>query len=101
MNTAQKLTLAVGAVLLALNFVFPYTSYPIKEQSEDGLRFRSTVRTGFVPVWKALAEHEKATLKGNPFDDTIIQWPIVLAFAAGIVVLCAWSIYRLGRPGGA
>ena len=97
MNTRQIAALALGGVLLVLNFVFPYSSYPTKESSEDGRTFRVTTRLGFVPIWKVWEGQEKAVLKGNLFDDTIIQWPAVLVMAAGIVGVSGWCVYRLGR----
>jgi hypothetical protein len=99
-NTRQKLVVALGVALLVLNFLFPYTSYPVKEPSQDGRSVRITVRSGFRPLWEALREHERATLKGNPFDDTMIQWPTVLGLAGGIVLVCGWCVNLLRSRGG-
>lgn len=99
MNKVQKLVLAGGGILLFLNFLFPYTQYPVKVSSQNGPLIKAgvTVHHGFMPVWAALAQHEQATLKGNPFNDTIIQWCQVFASAVAIVVLCGCGCYGLRR----
>ena len=114
MNTAQKLALFVGALLLALNFTFPNSSYRTVSKlrevpSDDGAtrRWTNTVEKtrGFLPIWTALAQREKqkAELKADPsrntYFDTIIHWPIVFALAVLIVVVCALSLQSLGRKG--
>ena len=96
MTRLQMLVLAAGTVLLAHVILFPRTQYPIQEWSEDGLQLRVTVHRGYVPIWKAWPEHENAALKGNPFNDTIILWPLVWVPAAGIVLVCAVAFRFLG-----
>jgi hypothetical protein len=98
MNAKQIGVLALGVLLLALNFTFPITSRPTRRQSEDRRAINITATTTFVPIWTALAEHENATLKGNMFDDTIIRWPVVAAIAAAIILLSGLWVYRLGQP---
>jgi hypothetical protein len=95
LNTAQKLVVALGVVLLVLNFTFPFTSYPVKQEIDGGQTIRYTARTGFVPLWKALDEHQKSDLKGNVYRDTIIQWPVVIVIAVAVVVICGRHAYRL------
>jgi hypothetical protein len=94
MNIKQLLVLGAGAVLLVLNFLFPLTSYPLSTPTETGVKIE--IHRAFMPIWEARAEHEKAALKGNPFDDTIIQWPMVLTFAAMIVLLSGYLCLQLG-----
>ena len=95
-SKGQKFVLVIGVILLILNFVFPFTQYPIIDWSSHESRGSSTAVRGFVPIWKAIAEHEKATLKGNPFDDTIIQWPIVFIMGCVIVAFCVWCFFQFG-----
>ena len=82
-NTKQKSVLVLGALLLLLNFVFPYTQYPVEETSEGGMSVRTD--TTFMPIWSAREAHERAPLKGNPWSDTIVLWGMVAKFAGGIV----------------
>lgn len=98
MNTPQKLTLAAGAAALILLALFPYTSYSVKEQSADAKSILSTVRWGFQPIWVTLAESEKATVPGNPFDDWMIAWPATLGIALVIVIATLVVYARSGAP---
>ena len=98
MNAKQKSVLVLGALLLLLNFVFPYTSYPVWESSEPGIE-RFGVDTTFMPIWSAREAHERAPLKGNPWSDTIVLWGMVAKFAAGIVVVSSSLCFLLrSRP---
>ncbi len=98
MNTKQKLVLAGAAVLLIVNFLFPYASYPHKESSADGLTHRSVASWGPTPIWKIHEANEKAQLKGNPFDDAVISWSVVIALTMGIILMAGSLVYRLAEP---
>ena len=82
-------------VLLGLNYLFPYTQYPVTESSPDELQSTTVTKTTFMPIWNAHTAHEEAALKGNIFSDTIILWPIVHLIAALIVVFGASACYSL------
>ena len=114
MNTAQKVVLFVGVLLLALNFTFPNSSYKTvselrKLPSDDRAtpRWTNTVskKRGFHPIWTALAQREKqeAELKADPSRNTyfftISHWDMVFLLAALIVIICAGSFRFLGRKG--
>ena len=91
MNAKQK---SLGALLLLLNFAFPYTQYPVKESSEDGLSVKFTTHTAFIPIWSAQEAHERAPLKDNPFSDTRVLWDMVAIFATIILVVSSWLCYQ-------
>jgi hypothetical protein len=96
--------IVVGVVLLALAFLFPYTSHPIKRPSEDGRSITFTTQHGFRPLWTALAEHKQAAqeqpqLKGNMFADTIILWPVVTLIAVIVLIMCGAALYRVQQQG--
>ncbi len=114
MKKAQKVVLFVGALLLALNFTFPNSSYRTQSKlrlvpSDDGgpPTGTSTVskKRGFHQIWTALAQREKqaAELKADPsrntYFDTIIHWDMVFLLAALIVIICVGSFRFLGRNG--
>jgi len=95
-NTAQKLVLALGAVLLVLNFAFPFTtSYPDRQVIDGGQTVRYTARHGFVPIWKTLGAHPKSDAEGDNSPDPVIHWPVVIVTAVVIVVICGRWVRRL------
>jgi hypothetical protein len=90
---------AIAIVLLALNFLFPVTSYPVKqtfypnkEAIPGGGIVAMTPTRSFTPIWIAMAEHEKSQDKGNVYADWIIQWHIVLLLALGIICFCGLQL---------
>ena len=114
MNKAQKVVLFVGALLLALNFTFPNSSYktvskltklPSDERATPRWTSSVSKKRGFHPIWTAIAQREKqkAELKADPsrntYFDTIIHWDVVFPLGALIVIFCALSFRSLGRKG--
>ncbi len=92
MNTLQKLVVLAVLALIALNYLFPYTQYPVTESSPDKMRSTTVTKTTFMPIWEARAAHEQAPLKGNVFSDTITLWPTVHLFT-GLVVAFGVTAY--------
>ena len=101
MKASQRAVLGIGAALLALNFLFPWSSYPTRgpetPQRDGTITVSHKTTYGFVPVWKVIEAKRDTKLPGNVFDDTIIQWPIVLGFALIVTVACGMRFYRLSR----
>ena len=58
MNSLQKVIIVAVLALLVLNYLFPYTQYPVTKSSPDELKSTIVTKTTFIPIWKARAAHE-------------------------------------------
>jgi hypothetical protein len=106
LNLAQRVVVAVAAVLLLAIFAFPYTTYlAVQEAPVDpaslnlgalppgttAKRLDFQTREGFRPLWEPLAPPSADAMHGVSFA-LGIRWPIVLSMAGAVLILAGAAL---------
>lgn len=109
MNRSQRVVLAVALLLIIVVFVFPFTRYMHVEPGAENARpptkvgnlpegtklsnMKFSTRQGFRPFWQPA--DPLALERGSNLFGVGIRWPIVIAIAAGIVLIAGAAAFGL------